>query len=289
MTLPAEGGTVHDVTKRRPQLAPWRNAGRVVEEQSTADEVVRETGWVFNNETGERLTLAEFVATGTDEVGFYCHHLGLHWGEHAAGKTFVEIGSGIGRMTAALTRHYSQVIACDLDAAFLERCRDTVAQHGDVSRLSTVHVADGHTLDIPSASADVVFSYITLQHCERDDAVALIREAFRIARPGARIALNFRTWTPSDLVLVPAGVVVRAVWRVIPALARAPRLVTRFGWQANRLDPEAAVFEAFRACPDLASLIVFQSDRRRGQLEAPVSVERLPGIHPAHYWLVATR
>ena len=39
-------------------------AGRASEDQPSADEVVRETGWVFNNETGERLTLDEFVATG---------------------------------------------------------------------------------------------------------------------------------------------------------------------------------------------------------------------------------
>ena len=47
---------------RRPQLIPWKTAGRVTEQQATADEVVRETGWVFNNETGRQLDLAEFVA-----------------------------------------------------------------------------------------------------------------------------------------------------------------------------------------------------------------------------------
>ena len=65
--------------------------------------------------------------------------------------------------------------------------------------------------------------------------------------------------------------------------------MTRLGWQANRLKPEEAVRAAFRACPELASLIVFQSPRRRGTLHATVSVERLEGIHPSHYWLVATR
>lgn len=277
------------MTRRRPQLVPWRNAGRVAELQTSADDVVRSTGWVFNNETGQNVTLAEFVATGTEEVGYYCHHLGLHWGEHARDKTFVEIGAGIGRMTAALTRHYSRVVACDLDNAFLEQCRDTVAQFGDVARLQTVHVADGHTLAIPDASADVVFSYITLQHCTSEDALALVAEACRIARPGARVALNFRAWTAPDVALVPLGKLVRTMWRVVPALARSPRLVTRFGWQANRLKPQDAIDQIYRSAPDHASLLVFQSDKRSGQFPATVTVERLSGIHPGHYWLVMTR
>ena len=53
---------------RRSQLIPWKVAGRVSERMATGDDVVRTTGWVFNNETGEQLTLAEFVATGDDEV-----------------------------------------------------------------------------------------------------------------------------------------------------------------------------------------------------------------------------
>jgi len=37
-----------------------------------------------------------------------------------ASETLVEIGSGIGRMTASFTRLFNRVVACDLDAAFLE-------------------------------------------------------------------------------------------------------------------------------------------------------------------------
>jgi SAM-dependent methyltransferase len=274
------------MTSRRPHVSPWRSAGRVSEEQHTADDVVRETGWVFNNETGSSLTLAEFVATGTDEVGFYFHNLELFWGEHAAGKSVVEIGSGIGRMTAALTNEYDRVIACDLDAAFLERCRDTVAQFGRVDRLQTVYVEDGHTLDIPDQSVDLVFSYITLQHCNRDDALALVKESFRIVKPGGRVALNFRTWTAMDVGLVPVGWVVRAIWRMFPKLAKAPRLVTRFGWQANRLMPNdvAPVASAQRA---LTFMVGYQSDRRRGLLKAPIEMRRLKGLNPSHWWLVA--
>ena len=63
--------------RRRPQLIPWKAAGRVTEEQASADEVVQATGWVFNNETGDTLTLAEFVATGDSEVAVYVDRFGL--------------------------------------------------------------------------------------------------------------------------------------------------------------------------------------------------------------------
>ena len=74
--------------------------------------------------------------------------------------------AGIGRMTAALhPRSSAGWSPATSTPAFLERCRETVARFGDVDRLRTVHVADGRTLDIGDGSADVVFSYITLQHC----------------------------------------------------------------------------------------------------------------------------
>ena len=50
----------------RRQLIPWRAAGTRAEMRRNADEVVRDTGWVFNNQTGSSLTLDEFVKTGYD-------------------------------------------------------------------------------------------------------------------------------------------------------------------------------------------------------------------------------
>lgn len=87
---------------KRRQLIPWRAAGTRAEMRRNADEVVRDTGWVFNNQTGDTLTLDEFVRTGDAEVDIYLDRLG--WSGISPQITMLEIGSGIGRMTSAFTR-----------------------------------------------------------------------------------------------------------------------------------------------------------------------------------------
>jgi ubiquinone/menaquinone biosynthesis C-methylase UbiE len=275
---------------RRPQLVPWKTAGRVSEDQASADDVVREIGWVFNNETGDTLDLKEFTSTGDHEIFAYLNAFDLH-SDHLAEQTLVEIGSGIGRMTSGFSKAFAQVVACDLDAAFLERCRQTVTQFGIVERLRTVHVADGRTLAVPDDEADLTFSYITLQHCDHDDALSLVAEAARVTKPGGHIALNFRTWTGIDAVLWPLGKVTRALWRVPgfgPWLARR-RLASRIGWQANRLSPDE-VSRHIDALPQkFASRIIYHSPYRRFSARNDAELRTFEGVNQSHWWLVAER
>jgi SAM-dependent methyltransferase len=270
---------------RRPQLVPWKAAGLVSEQQSSGDEVVRRTGWVFNNEKGSDLTLEEFVATGDAEVGAYLTVFGLR-SLDTEKQSLVEIGCGIGRMTCAFTREFGAVTACDLDAGFLERCFETVGLFGKVDRLRTRHVADGKTLHLPPNSTDVAFSYITFQHCDRDDALELSAEAVRITKPGGRVVLNFRTRTRGDSVLVPMSKVVRGLFRV-PKFGNwlsRQRLVARVGWQANRLTPDeiigplSAQFSAVELWRNPKSSI----DGREA------AIHTFEGINRAHYWVIAT-
>jgi ubiquinone/menaquinone biosynthesis C-methylase UbiE len=279
-----------DMARRRLQQVPWKAAGRTSEVQGSADDVVREVGWVFNNATGERLTLADFVSTGDEEVGSYLHLFALGT-DRDDERTLVEIGSGIGRMTAAFTRRFGQVVACDLDAAFLERCRQTVATFGEVGRLRTSHVADGRSLELSDAMADVTFSYITLQHCAHDDALALVGEAVRITRPGGQVALNFRAWTVTDAVLVPLGALMRAAWRLpkIGAWLARRRSATRLGWQANRLGPDEVLAYVAALPQSIAELRVYTSPGRSAPRQPGVSVHTFEGIHRSHWWLVARR
>jgi len=274
--------------RRRPQLIPWKVAGRVTEAQASADEVVQATGWVFNNETGDTLTLAEFVATGDNEVPVYLDRFHLLDGDGDDRRTLIEIGCGIGRMTCAFTRRFGTVIACDLDAGFLERCREAVARFGKVDRLRTIEVADGRTLNVPDDSVDVAFSYITLQHCERDDALALVDEALRVVKPGGRIALNFRSWSGVDPIVLPVGAVVRVLIRVpgIGGWLSRQRTTTRLAWQANRLDPHQVVGPIQDRLGDIA---VWRNPSRSAPLWGVkhASSEHFEGINKNHWWLVA--
>ena len=270
---------------RRRQHVPWIAAGSASESEHSADDVVRGTGWVFNNRTGDQLSLAKFVNTGDHETIAYLHAFGLVNDQNAT-ETIVEIGSGIGRMTASFTRVFDKVVACDLDAAFLERCRETVAQFGRPDRLQTSHVVDGRTLGLPDDSADMAFSYITLQQCHRGDAIALAQEAVRVTRPGGHIALNFRTWVPQDIVLWPAGKLIRIAWRLprVGKLIAQRRLPARLGWQANRLSPPevlAALGES------LDSVCIFRGPKRQGFGVAGTADCTFEGVHRSHWWLVA--
>lgn len=270
---------------RRPQLIPWKAAGRVSEQYASGDDVVRETGWVFNNEIGDGLTLAEFVATGDHEVPTYVELFGLR-GDDPSARTIVEIGSGIGRMTCALTREFGNVVACDLDAGFLERCREVVARFGKVDRLRTLEVADGRTLDLPDDSADAAFSYITLQHCDPHDALTLASEAVRVVRPGGRIALNLRSRSALDSVTLPLGSLVRSSFGlpIVGHWLSTRRTPTRLAWQVNRVPADALLAR-------LGNRITDPVIWRHPAAAAPVrraDVETFDGINRHHWWLVAT-
>ena len=271
---------------RRKQHVPWTAAGTASEQQPSADHVVRETGWVFNNQRGAALDLASFVETGNQETLAYLTAFGLA-GPQLRQQTMVEIGAGIGRMTASFTTMFDTVIACDLDVAFLERCRETVAQFGEPERMQTSVVGDGRTLSIDDHAADLTFSYITLQHCHRGDALALAAEAVRVTRPGGHVVLNFRTWTAADMLLWPAGKVVRGMWRVpgIGPLMATWRFTARFGWQANRLAPDE-VLGALGSTISEANVV--RSPTRTEFGSATAAESTFDGVNASHWWLIGT-
>jgi len=260
-------------------------AGRVTERQTDADEVVRATGWVFNNETGDELTLEQFVATGDQEVAAYLDVFDLR-GPDPETKTFVEIGCGIGRMTCALTQEFGKVVACDLDAGFLQRCHETVGRFGKIDHLRTLHVADGRSLSLPANSADTAFSYITLQHCEAGDALALSSEAVRVVKPGGKVLLNYRSKSQVDPLILPLSKVMRSLFKVpgFGGFLSRQRVFARLGWQANRLQPDQIIGPL---APLLRDVEVWRNPKSRTSGHQ-AAIREFEGINHNHYWIVAT-
>ena len=143
-------------------------------------------------------------------------------------------------MTCAFTRRYGLVYACDLDAGFLERCREAVARFGKVDRLRTIEVADGRSLDVPDGAADLAFSYITLQHCDRDDALALDRtRRCGPSGPEGRSRSNFRSWSGTDPIVLPLGALMRG--HAPPARASASGCCVTACRRAWRGRPTASI------------------------------------------------
>ena len=273
----------------RAHYTPWYTAGNLADNDLSADDVVRQRGWVFNNKTGDELTLDGFVRTGDVEVQRYIRLLHLE-NFSFENSTIIEIGSGIGRMTAALTNRCKKVIASDVDSAFLERCRETVSRFGRIDRLNTLHISNGKTIGLGDDSVDLAFSYITLQHCETRDALALVDEAIRVTNSGGMVVLNFRTWVLSDIFLVPLGIAMRKLWSA-PAIGKLLahwRWSTRLGWQANRLKPETVLRQVESK---LSNIRVHHSNKRKLEVDqvgkAIVTMVPTNRINPSHWWLVA--
>lgn len=264
---------------RRVHQLPWRAAGRAAEEQSV-DAVLRKAGWAFGHRASPDLD--EFVGSGERDLTQILDTLELGL-DHRS--TVVEIGAGIGRMTAAFTNRFARVLACDLDAAFLERCRETVTRYGNAEHLQTVHVADGRTLVIPDRTADLTFSSYTLQHCVEDEALAMTREAVRVTKRGGWVVLQYRAWSTPDVMLAPGGRVARAAFR-LPGLGEQlarRKLAARLGWQANRLTP-GTVLAAVGG--DLVDVRLMRGPRRIPFDVAGTGDAVLADGDAKHWWLV---
>jgi ubiquinone/menaquinone biosynthesis C-methylase UbiE len=198
----------------------------------------------------------------------------------------IEIGSGIGRMTAAFTREFDHVIAADLDIGFLERCHETVSRFGRADHLRTLEVADGRSLALNDDSVDFAFSYLTLQHCAQADALNLAREAVRVTRSGGRIVLNFRGPSRIDPLLLPLGTIVRFAFR-LPRVGQwlsQRRSITRLAWQVSRISP-SQVLAALGASIDGVTI---WSGGPVDDLQGAFHRGHFEGINENHWWITAT-
>jgi SAM-dependent methyltransferase len=129
----------------------------------------------------------EFFAQGARETDELLRLCGVSVG---ADDVAVEIGCGVGRMTARLADLARTVIATDVSAEMIAHARRNLVHRTNVALL--VVPGDG-SLPLRTATVDVVFSYIVLQHVPTAQAqLRYLQESVRVLRPGGRLAIQVR-------------------------------------------------------------------------------------------------
>jgi SAM-dependent methyltransferase len=93
----------------------------------------------------------------------------------APGARLLEIGAGTGQDSAYFQREGFAVVAADLSALMVERCR---------AKGIEAHVMDFLHLDFPAGSFDAVFAMNCLLHVPNHDLPAVLAGVLAVLRPG---------------------------------------------------------------------------------------------------------
>jgi ubiquinone/menaquinone biosynthesis C-methylase UbiE len=119
---------------------------------------------------------------------------GHHDAEHVIGPlvqrtdAVLDLGCGIGRVTRYVAPLCREIWAVDVSETMLDMARRRLAGLPNVRFV----LGDGASLPgVPSEGIDVVYSFLTLQHVEREHAFLLLREVRRVLRAGGVAYLTF--------------------------------------------------------------------------------------------------
>ncbi len=150
------------------------------------------------------------------------------------GSTVLDLGCGIGRVASFVAPECARLWAVDVSQKMLDLAAKRLAGCDNVTYL---HSRDVAMPAVPSASVDLAYSLLVLQHLEREDAFLLLEELRRVLKPGGTLVVTFPNLL-SDEYLGSFLEYVRDRSKRVPARARAytPEEVGRI--------MEAAGFEA---------------------------------------------
>jgi ubiquinone/menaquinone biosynthesis C-methylase UbiE len=151
--------------------------------KKTWDEFAEKDPKFYIASNREEWTNVDFYAAGKailDTVAAWLDPLGR--------SLAVEIGSGLGRLTANLAEIFERVEATDVSSEMIRQ-----AQKLDLPGNIIWTATDGR-LPIADGSADLVYSYNVMQHIPvRDEVSGYLRETARVLNPAGRGVIQFDT------------------------------------------------------------------------------------------------
>ena len=128
-------------------------------------------------------TAESFEATGQSDAEMVRRYL------RGPEAIVLNIGCGVGRVERYLAPHVAEMHAVDISGEMIARARERLAGLGNV-HLKEIGNAD-FLSSFESDRFDLVFSFLVLQHLEREDAFLYLRDAYRILKPGGALFVQF--------------------------------------------------------------------------------------------------
>lgn len=130
----------------------------------------------------------------------------------------VDVGCGVGRLTAALADRFDRVVGIDVTPAMLDAARDRL---GDRRNVQLVQADVARELPVEAAGADVVISERVLQHLPPNDVVAHVQGLVGLLRPGGVAILQVPIRLPWRVRLEPR----RRAYQLGRRIGLSPRLL----------------------------------------------------------------
>lgn len=103
-------------------------------------------------------------------------------------STALDFGCGIGRVARYVAPRCGELWAVDVSPQMLDLARKRLAQSDN---LRFARCYDVSFPDVPTSSVDVVYSFLVLQHLEREDAFLALRELRRVLRADGVAIVSF--------------------------------------------------------------------------------------------------
>jgi ubiquinone/menaquinone biosynthesis C-methylase UbiE len=146
------------------------------------EENVRST---FDRFWTDQTALGEIDDTGSDILRLFEQEI-----PRIPGASFLEVGSGSGRISLALARRGARVTLLDNSQAAIDLSKGIFARNGQEA---TFVLASAFEMPLPDSSFDVVWNSGVIEHFLLEDQVRMLREMLRVLKPGGTLI----TFNPS--------------------------------------------------------------------------------------------